>query len=139
MFKRALLIVFVAVSILSCGKKNVSTCPDRVCTEEFAMILMLFKDQNGPVKSLSKLSVINKRTNQPIDRGTAAAINTTPGYYLIIDDRSTKTLSESGDDILITATDSAGTKTKTATIKVAGGACACHIKKLSGPDEVQFD
>ncbi|MCC8408805.1 hypothetical protein LJ707_07680 [Mucilaginibacter sp. UR6-1] len=139
MFKKALLIVFVAATMLSCGKKNVSTCQDKVCTEEFAMILMLFKDKDGPVKSLSKLTVINKRTNQPVDRGSAATINTTPGYYLIIDDRSTKGLSESGDDILITATDSTGTQTKTAIIKVAGGACACHIKKLSGPDELQFN
>lgn len=139
MFKRALIIVFVAATILSCGKKNVSTCQDKVCTEEFAMITMQFKDKNGKGEPLSKLTVINKRTNKPVDRSTSATLDMIPGGYLIIDDLSTKTLSEDGDDILITATDSAGTQTKTATIKVAGGACACHIKKISGPDTVQFD
>lgn len=139
MLKRTYLLIAAALVIASCGKKNVSTCPDKVCTEEFAMITMLFKNKNGKGEPLSKLTVINKRTNKPVDRSTSATLDMIPGGYLIIDDRSTKTLSENGDDILVTATDSTGTQTKTATLKVAGGACACHIKKLSGPDEVQFD
>ncbi|MBE9584143.1 hypothetical protein IM792_06765 [Mucilaginibacter sp. JRF] len=139
MLKRILLFAIASTLLLSCGKKSVSTCQDKVCTEEFAMITMLFKNKNGKGEPLSIITVINKRTNQPVDRSTSAMLDMVPGGYLIIDDLSTKTLSESGDDILITATDSAGTQTKATTIKVAGGKCACHVQKLSGPDTVQFD
>jgi hypothetical protein len=56
-----------------------------------------------------------------------------------VDDGNTKSLSEEGDDLKITGTFEKTGQTKSAIIKVTGGICACHINKVSGPEQIAFD
>jgi hypothetical protein len=129
--------------LASCKEKDIdaSKCGDRVCTEEYATLTINIVNKDGSPARLKKNSytVVNQRTNKPVYFPPAVDYHFENGYFFVIADNSTKDLSENGDDIKVTATDSLSNQTKTAIIKVAGGECACHIKKISGPDKIQFD
>ncbi|MNX72795.1 hypothetical protein D3C86_1041630 [compost metagenome] len=70
---------------------------------------------------------------------SAAASNLIKGSFIIVDDGNTKSLSEAGDDLKITGTSVETNQTKSVIVKVKGGKCACHIEKVSGPEQIAFD
>lgn len=138
MLKRTFLFIAAALVITSCGKKDISTCPDKVCTEEFATITVSFIDKDGKPATLSSFSAVNKRTGDTL--GHQKQYNLYPeNVYPVADDGDLNKLSSEGDIINIKAVDSVTKKVKNASLVISGGACACHIKKLSGPDTIQFD
>lgn len=143
MLKKISLVLLAAMALASCKEKNIAAnkCGDRVCTEEYATLVINIVNKNGSPALLKKngYTVENLRTQKPVYYPPAVDYQFDPGYYFVIADNSVKELSEAGDDIKVTATDSLTNQAKTATLKVSGGECACHIKKLSGPDKIQFD
>lgn len=138
MKKIALALLLISV-MLSCKKKSTdSECGNRMCTEEFRSIGINYVDNKGLPAQVKDFSAVNQRTGEKIvPRMTA--ITTIKGSYTVIDDLNTKTLSEAGDDIKVTGTSVETNQTKSVIVKVKGGKCACHIDKLSGPEQVTFD
>ena len=136
-----LMLLLIVVLFTACTKKQIGTkkCPDRACTEIFASVTVKFVNGSGEGVVVKNYSAVNLRTNDTIKTSAGAAWNVAPGFYIVVDDGSTKKLSEAGDDIKVSGTDTVSNQTKTAIIKVAGGKCACHITKISGPEEIQFD
>ncbi|RCH54324.1 hypothetical protein DJ568_13615 [Mucilaginibacter hurinus] len=135
-------IIFLAVVLFaSCSKDPVRTrkCADVICTENFASVTIKFADKHGEGIAVNKYSAVNQRTGDTIRTASAAISNTIAGVYFVVDDGWTKKLSEAGDDIKISGTNPGTGQTKTAVVKVKGGKCACHVEKISGPDQIQFD
>lgn len=139
MSKTALILLLCAVLFTECKKKNTSDCPSTICTESFAMVTFSFTDKNGVGIGVKNYSAVNQRTGDTIKNASAASISLIPGTYIVVDDNYIKKLSGEGDDIRVSGTHETTGQTKTAIIKVAGGECACHIQKISGPDKISFD
>ncbi|AOM77493.1 hypothetical protein [Pedobacter steynii] len=138
--KKLILILLMGSALLSCKKKTTdSECGDRICTEEFRSFVITFLNNKAVGTEVKDLSVINQRTGERVYANSSMTTNLTKGSYLIVDDGNTKSLSEEGDDLKITGTSVETNQTKSATIKVKGGKCACHIDKISGPLQITFD
>nr|WP_121271103.1 hypothetical protein [Pedobacter schmidteae] len=126
--------------LLSCKDKTVDTeCEDRICTEEFRALVINFVDNKGAAAEVKDFSVVNQRTGERVYANSSMTANLIKGAYIIVDDGNTKKLSEAGDDLKITGTSVESKQTKTAIVKVKGGKCACHIEKVSGPEQIAFD
>ena len=124
--------------LVSCSEKILKEeCPDVICTMEFRSIPIHFKDASGKSISVKNFSAVIRRTGE----STLAAKDTinNNGNYLVVSDSDTKNLSEKGDTIDVSATNPLTNQRKTVQLVVKGGRCACHIEKVSGPEEVVFD
>lgn len=134
--KKALLIIAV-VFLASCKESTVKLrkCPDLVCTENFASVTIEFVKSGQPFKVIDYCAV-NQRTGDTL---VHAKPELPAGVYVVADDSDVKELSEKGDEIKVTGTDSLTNQTKTAIIKISGGQCACHVEKISGPEQISFD
>jgi len=140
MMKKTILALFIGLSVLSCKKnKAKSDCLDKMCTYEFRSVVFRFMDNKGEGAEVKDFSVINQRTGAKVTTNSSATSNLIKGAFIIVDDGNTRSLSEGGDNLKITGTSVQTNQTKSAIIKVSGGECACHINKLSGPDQVAFD
>ncbi|MEO6149393.1 MAG: hypothetical protein ABIN95_05745 [Mucilaginibacter sp.] len=131
----------IVILAFSC-KKRVGTgkCDENIaCTEIFASVAVKFVDKNGEGINVNNYSAVNQRTKDTIKTSAGIALDLVPGYYFVVDDSYTKNLSEAGDDIKVSGTNTLTNQTKTAVIKVSGGKCACHVNKVSGPEEIKFD
>ena len=138
--KNLILALMLTSALMSCKKKKTdSACEDKFCTEEFRSLSVKFVDNKGLPTGLKTFKVINQRTGENVYATSAASSNLAKGSYLIVDDGNTKSLSEEGDDLKITGTSEETNQVKSAIIKVKGGQCACHIEKLSGPEQIAFD
>ncbi|MES2828962.1 MAG: hypothetical protein V4687_12425 [Bacteroidota bacterium] len=134
------ILLMLAVSLVSCDKeKDPTDCQQMTCDASFSMLGISFTDKDGKGVAVKDYSAINLRTGEEIKPAIVASLNLVPGYYVVIDDSYRKKVSATGDDIKVTGTYEATGQTKTATLKVAGGECACHVTKISGPDKVAFD
>jgi hypothetical protein len=140
MLKKLFFVLLAAVPFaVSCNEESKSNCPNKVCTEEFAMITIKAVNKKGEPVRLRSITSVNQRTKESLKTIDDTYAGLQKGTYIAVDDKSTKLLSEAGDSVLVTAIDSSGTITKTAVLKVAGGNCACHVSKVSGPDEIKFE
>jgi hypothetical protein len=143
MLKKIAPVLLAAISLLTaCDKYTNSKCGDKICDLSFASLRIMFvdKDNKGVFLKKNSYSAVNQRTNDTIKITTTnPQALVVVGSYPVVNDNYTQKLSEAGDDIKVTGTDSLTNQTKSAIITVAGGECACHIKKLSGPDKIQFD
>lgn len=138
--KRLVLALLVGSTLLSCKKKTSgSDCENKICTEEFRSIVIKFVDNKALDTEVSGFSVINQRTGEKVFANSSIAMNLAKGNYIVVDDGNTKSLSEEGDNLKITGTSVETKQTKSAIIKVQGGKCACHINKVSGPEQIAFD
>ncbi|MNY55101.1 hypothetical protein D3C86_1910480 [compost metagenome] len=130
----------MAGTLLSCKKKtSESECGNMICTEQFASLFIKFVDNKGVGTEIKDLTVVNQRTGVNKYPTMSGYLTVERGTYIFADDRDTKGLSEEGDDLKITATSVATNQTKSVIVKVKGGKCACHISKVSGPDQLAFD
>ncbi|MEO6149392.1 MAG: hypothetical protein ABIN95_05740, partial [Mucilaginibacter sp.] len=136
--KRLVLLFFIATALAACDKESNSNCPDKLCTAEFAAVTIKFVDKDGEGVWVKNYSAVNQRTKDTINYPPAAHLLLDTGAYIVASDNNTKTLSEAGDDIKISGTDSVSNITLTAIVKVSGGECACHITKVAGPSEIKF-
>lgn len=138
--RNLVLALLIGSALLSCKKKTTdSDCEHKICTEEFRSVVIKFVDNKAVAAEVKDFSIINQRTGEKVYANSAMAANLTKGSYIVVDDGNTKSLSEEGDDLKITGTFEKTGQTKSAIIKVTGGICACHINKVSGPEQIAFD
>lgn len=127
----------VALAV-SCHKNNAAEqtpCTMAgVCTMEFRSVTVRFLNKQGNPLSVENFVSINTRTGKPL---AYAGPTGAPGYYKVATDSNLKELSDAGDDILVSAKNPETGQTMSIAFKVAGG-CACHVSKLSGPEQVSF-
>ncbi|GAA4328132.1 hypothetical protein GCM10023149_32000 [Mucilaginibacter gynuensis] len=103
----------------------------------FASVPVSYVDNAGKPAAVKNYKVINLRTKEDITH--ADNRNITATTFTIADDSDLKRISEAGDDILLTATDSATNKQLRDTVKIAGGVCACHVARISGPEQIKVN
>jgi len=138
--KKIALVLLLGVALLACKKnKTTSDCGDKICTEEFASVTLKFVDNKGAGAEVKDFSVINQRTGERIAANSSIYTSTIKGVFIIVDDNNKLGLSEQGDNLKITGTSVETNQTKSDVIKVSGGKCACHINKISGPQQIAFD
>jgi hypothetical protein len=133
-------LLLLALVLFYCFNKNrvKPACSPRACTDIFASIGVHFVDKQGQPISVQNFQAINLRTHSSIGPTLAGYGTLVKGYYIIADDGDLSKLSTAGDDILVSGTDPTTNQTKTVIIKIAGG-CTCHISKVSGADQIEFD
>lgn len=138
--KKITFALLVGITLLTCKKnKTTSDCGDKICTEEFASIMIKFVDNKGTGVDVKDFDVINQRTGKRIMANSSISSSTTRGVFIVVDDQNKLDLSEQGDELKITGTSLDTQQTKSVIIKVSGGKCACHVAKISGPDQVAFN
>jgi hypothetical protein len=138
--KKIALVLLLGVALLTCKKnKTTSDCGEKICTEEFASVVLKFVDNKGAGAEVKDFYVINQRTGERVRANSSVYTSTIKGVFIIVDDNNKLGLSEQGDDLKITGTSVETKQTKSAVIKVNGGKCACHINKISGPQQIAFD
>lgn len=138
--KKITFALLVGITLLTCKKnKTTSDYGDKICTEEFASIMIKFVDNKGTGVDVKDFDVINQRTGKRIMANSSISSSTTRGVFIVVDDQNKLDLSEQGDELKITGTSLDTQQTKSVIIKVSGGKCACHIAKISGPDQVAFN
>jgi hypothetical protein len=138
--KNLILALLIGSALLSCKKKTTgSDCENKICTEEFRSIVIRFVDNKGFGTEVKDFSVVNQRTGEKVYANLSPTANLIIGAHIIVDDGNTKSFSEEGVDLKITGTSVETRQTKSAVIKVQGGKCACHINKVSGPEQITFD
>lgn len=138
--RKLITFMLLAAIISACKTKkqqsqNAQDCPDKPCTMMFASVPIRYADKNGQPVSVKNFKAVILRTNEDITH----ADNQTGSIFTVADDSDRKKLTEAGDNILVTATDSATNVTRTDTIKVAGGVCSCHVTRVSGQEEIRFN
>ncbi len=139
--KKLLYTIFISASLLaacSTTKTQPAECEQMICTQEFRMVQVKFKDAAGNPVTVKDYSAINKRTGESTVQNNDPATVNNQGIYVVASDADVKKLFESGDIITVTATNPTTNKKVTTEFVVSGGLCACHINKVSGPAEISF-
>lgn len=125
------LFLILSLTIFACND-----FPFKSCTKEFRYIGITFVDKVGQPRAVKNFKVINKRTAEQIFSSSHGALK---GLYIVIDDSSVEKVRSSGDELMVSVTDSVNNATKSVTVKVKGGRGACHIEKISGPEQVELE
>lgn len=141
--KKLVLPFFITALFFGCDKeknndKEPVICPPMACTEVFMSVTVKFVDPLGNPVVLKNYSSVNLRTKDTLAQNAIDPINS-KGFYLVANDNHTRKLSEKGDSILVKGTHPTSNQTIQGTLVVAGGKCACHIEKISGPAELKFN
>lgn len=132
-------LLICCMCLLSCTNKVLVTdCPSKICTQEFRSVSVKFKDSAGKPILVKDFSAIIKRTGKstklyPTDTTYSK------GSYSVVTDFDTKNLLPEGDTIVVSAVNPTINQKRIVQFVVSGGKCACHIQKVSGPEEVVFD
>jgi hypothetical protein len=135
--KQLLFILFVvSISLSSCSITNpTEACENKICTQEFRMVHVIFKDASGAHVQVSDFTAVNERTGERTGQDPDPSTVSNQGY-VVASDSDVKSLSEKGDKIKVNARHALTGKSVTAEFVVSGGICACHINKISGPSEI---
>jgi hypothetical protein len=89
--------------------------------------------------AVKDVTVINLRTKKPVTPPLyPPATHYTPNTMLIASDGTREEFSSAGDDVEITATNTATGQIKKTVVKISGG-CNCHVSRVSGPIKLIFD
>lgn len=138
---KKLIYIFPAVALFffSCSTTSPKPeCGKIMCTLEFRMLQVHFKDSSGNSLVVKNYSAINKRTGEStITQGELLNPNS-QGVYVVANDADVKKFSEAGDVIIVSASHPTTNKKATAEFVITGGMCACHINKVSGPSEIML-
>lgn len=100
------------------------------------MVQVTFKDSSGTPLTVKDFSAVNKRTGESTVQNNEPFAGINQGVYTVASDAYVKKLSEKGDVIRVSASHAVTGKNAVAEFVVSGGACACHINKVSGPSEI---
>lgn len=141
MFKKTIIPLFgIGIMLLTaCSKKDSSDCENKICDESFATVIVKFVNKNGDGVAVKNYSSVNQRTGDTLSTSSDSDIYFEAGIYRVVSDNNLRKLSEEGDDIKVSGTLAESGQTKSAIIKIKGGNCACHISKVSGPEQIKFD
>jgi hypothetical protein len=138
MYKNSPFLLLILL-IIGCGKNRIQ--PDCVtpssCSTVFTSVGIHFTDNLGQPISIENFKAVNLRTHVNIAPALAEYGTFAPGHYIIADDGALQNISADGDEIEVSGFDPLTNQTRSAIVKIAGG-CACHISKISGPDQIQF-
>ncbi|SER11216.1 hypothetical protein [Pedobacter rhizosphaerae] len=118
--------------VLACKEKE----SVKICSEEYRSINITFKNKSGEGRAVKDFKVVNKRTNEQI---VSASTGLLKGVYVVINDSSLEKVTEAGDELIVSALDTVNNLTKSVIVKVKGGRSACHVEKLSGPEQVELE
>lgn len=135
--KRVILFLMIAVGT-SCSEKINQECPQLICTQLFVSINVQFKDAAGKTVAVTDFKAVNKRIDKVIYIDTTANSGS-PTNFTIASDASKNEFSAKGDQVMVTATHPDTKATVETGFVISGGKCACHVAKLSGPDEIVFE
>jgi hypothetical protein len=130
-------ISFVAAIVLSlqyCSSAKI-TGAEKICTTEFRIIRIQFKDASGKDVAVNDYHAINKRTGKSVKQTDEGL----PGFYAVASDADLPALSTSGDTIQVTARQSQTNETIQVPFVIRGGEEACHIEKISGPEVITIN
>lgn len=131
------------ILLAACGKTDEidkNDCQDNIiCDASYASVVVKFVNKNGDGVAVKNYSAVNQRTKEVLSVASGGNINSEAGIYIVASDSNTRKLSETGDDVKVSGTLTDGSQTKSAIIKVKGGKCACHVSKVSGPEQIKFD
>ncbi|MBC8051935.1 MAG: hypothetical protein H7Y13_02615 [Sphingobacteriaceae bacterium] len=135
-------LLITIISLNSCNEQiltdNDEDCPSLVCTEEFRSVTVKFRDASGKPVTVTNFGSVIRRTGKTPQSGVVDSINF-KGSYAVVTDNDTKNLSTLGDTIDVSGVHHQTNQKKTVQFVVKGGKCACHIEKVSGPEEIVFD
>ncbi|RYY35459.1 MAG: hypothetical protein EOP46_09930 [Sphingobacteriaceae bacterium] len=137
MLKKLLITCIAVILFASCSKST--KCGERLCDASFAFVTVMFVDSEGNGIAVKDYSAVNLRTKDTLKSSAAVTMDVVPGVYFVADDSHKDALSKEGDEIKVSGTNITTNITKTATFKISGGKCECHITKISGPEKIQFD
>ncbi|WP_256011962.1 hypothetical protein [Desertivirga xinjiangensis] len=130
--------IFILLVLAACQTETEKVCEDRVCTEEFRSVGVRFLDNKGELLVVNDYQSLNKRTGKVLHSGNPAD-QPLEGYYTVASDSDLRELSEKGDVIVVSARHPETEVLKETQFVVSGGRCACHISKISGPEQVTFE
>ncbi|WCT12228.1 hypothetical protein [Mucilaginibacter jinjuensis] len=133
----ALLLIVLALAGCKSQKENRTKCGSVICTNEFVMIPVNVIATKSSQIEFKTYKVIDVATGKEVKNNGFAGKNS-PNTIIVADDGHRKNFPEKGEDLqlLITRKDDRVVKVD---YKISGGPCACHVSKLSGPDEVDLD
>ncbi|TKC00629.1 hypothetical protein [Pedobacter cryophilus] len=122
----------------SCNKPEEINCENLICTQEFRIVNVKFIDALGNAIEVKDFKSLNLRTNKDLTSSNYVDPINAKGYYTVVTDANTKDLSSKGDYIRVSAKHPVNGTIKEVDFVVSGGECACHISKISGPEEIVF-
>lgn len=131
---RSVFLVLIAI-LVSCSTIS-KTKSGKICTMEFRMISVQFKDANGSNVAVTNFRSINKRTNSALIQTNDEGL---PGHYTVASDADLHSLSPKGDTIQVSANHPGTEVTISGLFVVSGGKDACHVEKLSGPEIITIN
>jgi len=133
------LLPLLLVIFTSCASQQESKtkCGSVVCTDEFIMIPVKIISSKGHEINFKNYKVIDLTTGKEVRSNTWPGRNN-PGTIVVADDSHLHSFPERGEDLQLQITRKDDRVVK-ADYKISGGKCACHVSKLSGPDEVDLD
>lgn len=124
---------------LSCNEKSNldAVCKPRICTEEYRSVTVRFKDHTGDFILVDDYKVTHRASGKDLKRDSALMVPNEK-YYLVLADGDKDHYKEEGEEFIVSATHPLNKQKAEAIFKIAGGKCACHIEKISGPNEIIF-
>lgn len=123
----------------SSQKPQGNGCPTVMCTEIFKMIPVKLITTSGKEAEFKSYKIVEVATGKEIKLNNDLPNTADNAKTLIVaDDSQLRNLAENGTDLQlqITRTDDKVVKVN---YEISGGKCACHVAKLSGPDQVDID
>lgn len=125
--------------LLGCNNDKGENCVrPEMCTEEFVSITLAFAKPDGRHVAVQDYQV-RQLSNGKILQNRQTGTTTEPGTYVVTSDRQLSLFSDSGDMAEVSGKDPVSGRTGTARLKIRGGACNCHVSKISGPDKIVLD
>jgi len=104
---------------------------------EYRSVSVKFVDTEGKPVRVKNYTSINQRTNASMLKGFVPDTVGANGVVLVASDANIADVSEVGDSIIVSGVHpSDAKKSVRAAFFIKGGECACHITKISGPQEV---
>lgn len=110
-----------------------------MCTQEFKMIPVKLISTSGKDVTFKSYKIMEVATGKEVKNNndlpnTGENANT----LIVADDSHLRQFAEKGTDLQLQIT-RADDKVIKADFKISGGKCACHVAKLTGPDQVDID
>lgn len=135
--KKIIILLGALILLGSCNRKT--DCSNLVCLAVFVEISLQTVDGNNQGVEVNSIKATNLRTGKVYEK-IKKSDYTINGevVYIIVDDGDKLDFSDSGDNLTIDIV-SKTNKTYSFSFIIAGGKCACGIRKISGPDKVMID
>jgi hypothetical protein len=136
------LILLALLSVAACKSQKKSSnngCEAVMCTQEFKMIPVKLISTSGKEITFKSYKIMEVATGKEVKNNnnlpnTGENANT----LIVADDSHLRQFAEKGTDLQLQIT-RADNKVIKADFKISGGKCACHVAKLTGPDQVNID